>query len=80
MCVEAGTTYAYWKRVCNLRVRPGMDLARRLVELSGGEMSFELLCPPKGSIRGIGAAPMPGGNRVGAIRKVRADAAVGAVK
>lgn len=74
MAVAAGTTYAYWKRICNLRARPGVDLARRLVALTGGELSFDLLCPPVAAIRGVGAPPLPGGYKVGAVPKKRAAA------
>jgi hypothetical protein len=36
---SAGTTYDYWKRIANLRVRPSIDLARTLAELTGGELT-----------------------------------------
>lgn len=71
LAIGAGTTYAYWKRICNLRVRPGVDLARKLVELTGGELSFDLLCPPSSVIRGVGAPPLPNGYKVGAVPKKR---------
>jgi hypothetical protein len=66
---SAGTTYEYWKRIANLRVRPSIDLARTLAELTGGELTVDKLLPPLSDIRPIGAPPMPGGNRVGAMRR-----------
>jgi len=67
LAAKAGTSYDYWKRIANLRVRPSIDLARRLEELSGGKMTVDKLMPPLGWIRPIGAPPLPGGNRVGAL-------------
>lgn len=69
LSTAAGTTYSYWKLICNRVKRPGLDLARRLVDASGGELSLELLCPPVSALRGTGAAPVPGSRGVGAPRK-----------
>lgn len=72
---EAGTTYDYWKRIANLRVRPSIDLARKLADLTGGELSVDKLLPPLAELRAIGSPPMPNGNRVGAMRRVSEGAA-----
>ena len=69
MALSAGTTYDYWKRICNQRTRPSVDLARRLVALSSGEMSVDLLCLPREQIRSVGSPPLPGGYPVGALPK-----------
>lgn len=37
---RAGTTYAYWKHICRQRRKPRLDLARRLADASGGELSL----------------------------------------
>jgi hypothetical protein len=65
LAIACGTSYDYWKQIANLRKRPSIELARRLVALSQGEMSLELLLTPKHHMRQSGAAPMPDGNKVG---------------
>ena len=52
MLERAGTTYDYWKHICNLRKRPGADLARRLVKESSGELCFDKLLFPRELLRG----------------------------
>ena len=51
MLQRAGTTYDYWKHICNLRKRPGADLARRLVKESGNELCFDKLLFPRELLR-----------------------------
>ena len=51
LCDKVGTTYNYWKHIANRRKRPSVDLARRLVEHSGGKLTFEKLLPPKSEMR-----------------------------
>ena len=65
LAIACGTSYDYWKQIANLRKRPSIELARRLVALSQGEMSLEMLLTPKHHLRPSGAAPMPDGNKVG---------------
>lgn len=55
MCLRAGTNYDYWKHICNKRKRPGVDLARKLVKESNGELSLDKLLFPKEEIRATGA-------------------------
>lgn len=43
----AGTNWEYFKHIAAGRKRPGADLARRLVEASGGALTLDgLLFPP----------------------------------
>ena len=65
---DAGTTYAYWKQIANQRKRPSIELARRLVQASQGELSLELLLFPITEQRHKGAAPLIAGNKVGSAR------------
>jgi hypothetical protein len=51
LCETCGTTYAYWKHIANKRKRPSVDLARRFVDASNGEMSLDALLPPKREMR-----------------------------
>lgn len=53
---QAGTTYGYWKLICQHRKRPSVDLARRLVSLSDGQLSLDGLLFPREQLRGKGAA------------------------
>lgn len=76
LCIAAGTSYDYWKRICNLRARPSADLARKLVALTGGELSMETLLPPREQLRGSGAPPIPGGNKVGNPQRRIRDGAI----
>lgn len=43
LCAQVGTTYNYWKHICNQQKRPSVDLARKLVAASNGELSLEKL-------------------------------------
>jgi len=51
LCDKVGTTYNYWKHIANRRKRPSVDLARRMVEESGGKMTLNELLPPKSAMR-----------------------------
>lgn len=73
LCQVVGMSYGYWKRICNLRARPGLDLARRLEDLTEGEMTVETLCPPRAELRLTGAPPMVCGNPIGSRRKSAAQ-------
>ncbi len=55
ICATAGTNYEYWKRIRDRRQRPSVDLARGLVEASGGELDFDALLFSKNARRGTGA-------------------------
>ena len=46
MCKAVGTSYEYFKHICNKRKRPSVDLARKIVKQSGGEISLEKLLFP----------------------------------
>jgi len=58
VCIKAGTTYDYFKHICNQRKRPGVDLARRLVAASGGRLDLDKLLIPKTMLRKSGEPPM----------------------
>ena len=58
VCAKAGTTYDYFKHICNHRKRPGVDLARRLVDASDGRLDLDKLLIPKAMIRKSGEPPM----------------------
>jgi hypothetical protein len=46
MCQAVGTSYEYFKHICNKRKRPSVDLARKMVAFSGDKLSLnELLFP-----------------------------------
>ena len=69
----AGTSYGYWKQIANQRKRPSIELARRLVHASGGELSLELLLFPISEQRLTGAAPLREGNKVGSAHRLRKE-------
>ena len=46
LCKSVGTSYEYFKHICNKRKRPSVDLARKIVKQSGGEISLEKLLFP----------------------------------
>ncbi len=60
MCERAGTTFGYWLHIKDRRKRPGVDLARALVEASGGRLSLDGLLIPREQLRKTGAAPIGG--------------------
>jgi hypothetical protein len=46
MCREVGTSYEYFKHICNKRKRPSVDMARKMVSFSDGALTLdELLFP-----------------------------------
>lgn len=47
LAASAGTSYSYWKHICNGTKSPGLDLALALVKASNGELSLEKLLPPE---------------------------------
>ncbi len=51
LCDKVGTTYNYWKHIANKRKRPSVDLARRMVEATGGALTLDELLPPKSAMR-----------------------------
>lgn len=65
---DAGTSYGYWKQIANQRKRPSIELARRLVQASQGELSLDLLLFPITEQRLKGAAPLIAGNKVGSAK------------
>lgn len=53
---KAGTEWSYWKHIAANRKRPGVDLARRLVQASreltpGHELTLDELLTPRDSIK-----------------------------
>lgn len=46
MCNAVGTSYDYFKHICNKRKRPSVELARKMVEFSAGELSLDKLLFP----------------------------------
>lgn len=58
ICTRCNTTYEYWKRIRDRRIRPSVDLARALVKESGGELSIDTLLFEKEQRRGVGAPPI----------------------
>ena len=46
MCKNVDTSYEYFKHMCNKRKRPSVELARKMIDFSGGELTLnELLFP-----------------------------------
>lgn len=48
--VEEATSWAYFVHIAHKRKRPGPDLARELVRLSKGAMTFDELLIPKSQL------------------------------
>lgn len=46
MCAYVGTSYDYFKHICNKRKRPSVDMARKMVAFSEGELNLEKLLFP----------------------------------
>ncbi len=51
LATSAGTSYSYWKHICNRTKRPSVDLARALVKASNGELSLDKLLFPLEEMR-----------------------------
>lgn len=51
LCADVGTTYNYWKHIAHRRKRPGVDLARRMVTATNGELTLDMLLPPRSEMR-----------------------------
>jgi hypothetical protein len=58
VCVAAGTSYEYWKRIRDRRQRPSFDLALALEVASGGVLRATDLMFAKESKRGVGSPPI----------------------
>lgn len=57
LCTRCGTTFDYFKHIANLRKRPSVDLARKMVAISQHltpdyAMSLERLLVPREVMRG----------------------------
>lgn len=46
LCEQVGTSYGYYKQIANKRKRPSIDLARKMVAASGGQLSLDKLLFP----------------------------------
>ena len=46
LCNEVGTSYDYFKHMCNKRKRPSVELARKIIQFTGGELTLDDLLFP----------------------------------
>lgn len=51
LCAKVGTSYEYFKHFCNMRKRPSVGLARKMVKHSGGDLTLDELLIPDEHIR-----------------------------
>lgn len=54
---QAGTSWGYFQHIAHRRKRPGPDLARRLIDASGGALTLDELLFPGEQRRGPTGQP-----------------------